>query len=178
MRPIDERPAPGPLTVALPQFIGQGDDATFRGFVADLFAAVSAMQGLRRAIAARHDLGATELAVLLAIWQMGRQGPVGVKAVADHLHIASPHATLEIRRLVKRGLVAKAKDPDDSRAVQLSLTEAGRRLFDELAPTLRTVNDDLFANLSTGDMVSLRVFFVQIVAKCPSLIDALTAEGR
>jgi MarR family transcriptional regulator, organic hydroperoxide resistance regulator len=163
----------GLLTVALPQFIAQGDDLTFREFVADLFAAVAAMQSLRRAISGRHGLGSTELAVLLAVWQLGRQGPVGVRAVAQHLHVAAPHATAEIRGLVKRGLLTKETDPDDTRAVRLTLTKAGQELLSELAPTLRSVNDELFAELSVEEMISLRVFFAQLIAKCPGLIAEL-----
>lgn len=45
------------LTVTIPHFLVQSDDVAFREFIADLFAAASGMQALRRALA---ELGANE----------------------------------------------------------------------------------------------------------------------
>ncbi|MDX8347285.1 MarR family transcriptional regulator [Cognatiyoonia sp. IB215446] len=53
-------------------------------------------------------------------------------ALANRLHVAPTTASSLIARLVKRGLVSRDRDPDDGRAVALSLTEQGRAVADTI----------------------------------------------
>ena len=76
-------------------------DLAFREFIAELFAAAAGMQSLRRAIARSVGLGGAEFAILLAIWRLRRLGPIGIKGLAEHLHVAGPHITDEVSRLVR-----------------------------------------------------------------------------
>lgn len=47
--------------------------------------------------------------------------------IADLLRITGPSATLIIDRLVDKGELVRAEDPDDRRVVRLSLTDAGKK---------------------------------------------------
>jgi len=53
-------------------------------------------------------------------------------ALANRLHVAPTTASSLIARQVKRGLVSRDRDPDDGRAVALSLTEQGRAVADTI----------------------------------------------
>ena len=104
------RPSDTALTVSLAPFLVGGTDLQFREFVADLFAAAAGMQSLRRALAKSVGLSAAEFSVLLATWYLQRQEPVGITAIARHLHVASAHVTAEVGNLVSAGLIKKSQD--------------------------------------------------------------------
>ncbi|MEL6838001.1 MAG: MarR family transcriptional regulator [Pseudomonadota bacterium] len=53
-------------------------------------------------------------------------------ALAHRLHVAPTTASSLIARLVKKGLVSRDRDPEDGRAVALSLTDKGRAAADTI----------------------------------------------
>lgn len=53
-------------------------------------------------------------------------------ALANRLHVAPTTASSLIARLVRRGLISRDRDPDDGRAVALTLTEQGRAMADTI----------------------------------------------
>lgn len=148
-------------------------DLAFREFIAELFAAAAGMQSLRRAIAKSIGLGSAELAVLLGVWRLAPAGPVGIKRLAEHLHVAGPHVTDEAARLVARGYLRKAVDRSDARAVDLRLTARGQRLLTSLAPMLERINLGLFEGMTTADMRRLRALFRQLIARSAGAAGAL-----
>jgi DNA-binding MarR family transcriptional regulator len=152
------------------------DPIEFRGFIADLFAAAASMQSLRKAIARSRGLGGTELAILLSVWHLGQRAPVGIKALAAHLHVAGPNITIEVATLVKKGLLTKVVDERDTRAIVLKLTRAGSSTLTQLSPLLATINDDLFKGLNTAEIRRLRSFFVRLIEAAGRSKDQITAE--
>lgn len=173
-RPATPAPAPaasaaaaatGELTVGFPELLSSGSDASFRDFVADLFAAASGMQAIRRALAKATGLTGSEIAVLLAIRRLSELGPVSVRAIAEHLHVAGPHATTEIAKLVEAGFVTKQEDASDSRAVDIRLSNEGKRRLEKLTPLVRRVNDVLFDGVTSAEMQHVDQFFKRIIAK-------------
>ena len=73
---------------------------------------------------------------------------IRVRDAADRLHVSGAFVTSEANKLLQAGLVAKARDPDDGRAVRLRLTAQGRQRILDLAPQIRAVNDHLFGELT------------------------------
>ena len=63
--------------------------------------------------------------------------------------------TIETGKLAEAGLVIKSRSQSDERVVELSVTEAGFHLLDQLAPVQRKVNDEEFASLSADDFQEL-----------------------
>lgn len=57
--------------------------------------------------------------------------------VADHLGVTPPTASALIDRLVRRRLLVRAGHPEERRRVILTLTRAGRRLFEQARATTR-----------------------------------------
>jgi DNA-binding MarR family transcriptional regulator len=136
--------------------------AEFRGFIADLFAAAAGMQSLRKAIARTRGLGGTQLAILLSLSHLARDGPVGIKGLAEHLHVAGPHITAEVTELLRKDLVAKGIDPRDSRAITLSLSKNGAALLNDLSPVLTAVNKELF-DMDETDLAQTRIFLRRLI---------------
>ncbi len=160
-------PSKSDLTVSLSQFLVKGTDLAFREFVADLFAAASGMQSLRRALARSIQLTAAEFSILLATWYLQKKGKVGITAIAKHLHIASAHVTAEVGKLVQAALLRKSRDPGDTRAVIVKLTKKGEAILVELAPLLRKINDRLFYGMPPADIAAVSRFLKHIIAESP-----------
>src|SRR5215467_2330934 len=148
-------------------------DSEFREFIAELFAAAAGMQALRRAIARSIGLGGAEFAVLLAIWRLERLGPIGIKGLAEHLHVSGPHITDEVTRLVRLGYLQKSPDPADMRALSLKITKHGAQLLASLAPTLDDTNRLLFEGMTAGQMRTQRAFFRRLIERSAICINRL-----
>jgi hypothetical protein len=130
------------LTVSLPEFLVDGSDLQFRGFVADLFAAVAGMQSLRRALANAAEMSAAEFSILLATWNLQAAGRVSVSTIANHLHIASAHV----------------------------VTHAGEAVLNALAPLLRRINDRLFAGNSPQALRAISRFLRHLATESSTSI--------
>ena len=155
------------LTVSLPSFLVDGSDLAFREFIADLFAAASTMQALRRALGHSVRLSAAEFSILLATWCLQKQGNASISAIARHLHIASAHVTAEVGKLVDSSHLKKTRDRSDSRAVVVTLTKRGEAILIELAPLLRAINTKLFSGIAPSEVAVVSRFLKQIVAEAP-----------
>ena len=75
--------------------------------------------------------------------------------LAEALRIAPRSATEVADALQARGLVERASDPTDRRAVVLTPTEEGRRVQAEIAAARAADNRDLFARLDADDRATL-----------------------
>ncbi len=58
-------------------------------------------------------------------------------AVADHLGVARPTASIMVDRLVRQGLVTRTEDPAERRRVALRLTASGARHFQQAREATR-----------------------------------------
>jgi DNA-binding MarR family transcriptional regulator len=102
---------------------------------------------LRTATADRAELSLTAASVL---GRLQRHGPARLTELAAAEGITQPSTTTLVARLVAQGLVERAGDPRDGRAVVLSLTPAGAALLarrretrtDRLAPLLAGLSSD------------------------------------
>jgi len=63
--------------------------------------------------------------------RLATAGPQRVTELAVYESIAQPSATTLVGRLEGQGLVTRGADPDDGRAVRVSVTPAGERLLAE-----------------------------------------------
>lgn len=74
--------------------------------------------------------------------------------------------------LVERGLVLRAVDASDARGVRLSLTRAGRRMYEGLIAAAAERNDALLATLSPTERAQLESALARLNAAARGLIDA------
>jgi DNA-binding MarR family transcriptional regulator len=94
-------------------------------------------------IAGDNELSLTQLRVLGIL----RDRRAGVTALADHLGLEKSTMTGLVGRAEKRGLLRRAPNPDDGRAVDVLLTPAGaelvERLHGQIVRTLAPMTDAL-----------------------------------
>jgi DNA-binding MarR family transcriptional regulator len=90
-----------------------------------------------------------------ALRVIGHHGPTRLGVVADHLRIAPRSATDVVDRLEARGLVERAPDPDDRRAMTVRLTEPGLVALGAVDTSRREGAAQFFGGLSPRERAEL-----------------------
>lgn len=94
---------------------------------------------------AAHSPHGLEWPTYLLLLHLVKHGPQRSKALADLMHSDPSTVSRQASALVDLGLVERATDPVDRRAVQLVATAAGHELFE----SVRTQRAHLFADVLT-----------------------------
>jgi DNA-binding MarR family transcriptional regulator len=76
-------------------------------------------------------------AAYLLLNRLDREGPMGVKALAEAMGIDSSTVTRQVAPLVDTGLVKRTSHPEDGRAVVLALSPRGRSRLDAVRDSRR-----------------------------------------
>lgn len=76
-------------------------------------------------------------AAYLLLNRLDRQGPMGVKALAEGMGIDSSTVTRQVAPLVEAGLVDRTSHPEDGRAVVLALSPRGRQRLEDVRESRR-----------------------------------------
>lgn len=105
-------------------------------------------------------------AVMRALGTLDEYGALRISEFARLDRCSQPAATALIGRLTRTGLATRAKDPDDSRAVVVELTPAGR---DRLATARENLGNSLAARLPDFDPDAL----TRLRADLGDLIEAI-----
>ncbi len=88
-------------------------------------------QALSRIYVERYGLGVPEWRVLVTL---GQFGVMTGKAIGAHSHMHKTKVSRAVAELEKRKLIARRANRADLRESFLSLTAAGRTIYEELAP--------------------------------------------
>jgi DNA-binding MarR family transcriptional regulator len=88
-------------------------------------------QALSRVYARRYSIGVPEWRVLVTL---GQYGVMTAKAIGAHTHMHKTKVSRAVALLEKRRLLARRTNREDMREAFLSLTAAGRTMYEELAP--------------------------------------------
>lgn len=97
------------------------------------------------------DLGTSDYGVLAALGFSGRTRKLSAGELSDRLVQTTGGTTKTIQRLIDRGLVGRATDPDDGRRALIELTAAGQALADRV---LESLAEKVDADLSGLDDVA------------------------
>jgi DNA-binding MarR family transcriptional regulator len=97
-----------------------------------------------------------------ALRVIGHHGPTRLGVVADHLRIAPRSATDVVDRLEARGLVERAPDPADRRAMTVSLTGVGTAVLGEVDKARREGAAEFFGCLSERERASLATILAKL----------------
>jgi DNA-binding MarR family transcriptional regulator len=124
---------------------------------------IELMRAITRALIARvaplaQEQGLT-IAEVTVLWKVHNAGTYRVTALAEHLGLAPSTLTGLLDRLTAKGLLERAADPDDRRAVVMKSTDGLRELMRglmragtrHLEKALRPLPPELFPRL-TADL--------------------------
>lgn len=178
--PEDYRP---PLSVSRPELLIDGSDDRFRDLIYSLFVTGFRFQEIREAFGREVDISGPQYFVLMAVARHhapggNTLGGIGIGGLAEHLHVAAPHVTTEVGKLVDRGLLAKRPNPEDGRRVLVTLTEAGKAILERLAPFRQHINNVLFEGFSHQDFLTLARLLDRFLATTGRALDEVADHER
>ncbi len=90
-----------------------------------------------------------------ALWFIALSGSVPMEAIASHLGIKPPSATALIAALKRKGLVERARDPEDRRVVNVMLTPMAKRHLGAMKRRKDRAFESLVSKLSARDQKEL-----------------------
>jgi DNA-binding MarR family transcriptional regulator len=167
-----------PVTVSRPALLAGGSDAEFRGLIHDLIAYGHKLDACRDAFAAIAGISGAQYEILMLV---SRADGLSVGEVAARLHRSGAFITLEANRLVERGALEKAADPDDGRRVLLRMNSRSLELLERLAPYQRRINDVLFEFVDAKRFRELRALAAQLVGcgdRAVAMLELLLREAQ
>ena len=111
---------------------------------------------LVRRLDADGELSAAQLSMLKMLLDAGpAAGGVRVGEIARNLGVKVPSATEQIIKLERAGLARREPDPDDSRAVRVTLTDAGLAAVASANERRNAVMAGVLSSLSDEDRAVL-----------------------
>ena len=130
-------------------------------------------QALSSIYAERYHIGVPEWRVLVTL---GQYGTMTAKAVGEHSHMHKTKVSRAVALLERRKLVTRRANRADMREAFLSLTPAGRAIYEELAPTALEFVDRLGKDISAADRTVFERVLTQLIERGGAL--AGEASGR
>jgi DNA-binding MarR family transcriptional regulator len=174
-RPRKKNP---PLTASRPALLARGSDDEFRGLIHDLIAYGHKLDACRDAFAAIAGISGAQYEILMLV---SRADGLSVGEVAARLHRSGAFITIEANRLVERGVLDKAPDPQDGRRVLLKNTPKGFELLERMAPYQRRINDVLFGFVDAKRFRKLRALAAELVGqgdRAVAMLEPLMREAE
>lgn len=104
------------------------------------------------------------LVAVIAEGQAMTQQALGTKTQMDKVTVSRAAIAL-----ATRGLVERRPNPDDQRSHLLTLTEAGRALYDNVAPKALELEARLFAGFSSDEIAQFTAMLHRIEAAADNL---------
>ncbi|MDQ3235239.1 MAG: MarR family transcriptional regulator [Pseudobdellovibrionaceae bacterium] len=92
-----------------------------------------------------YDVSVTQCSALEVIIE---KGPLRLQALAEQLMLDKSTTSRVIETLVRKNYVKKSADPEDSRAVLIEATAAGRKLYKKIHSELVDEQKEMIADLS------------------------------
>jgi len=167
------------LTITRPEFLTNGSDAIFRGFIYSLLISSVQMEKLRDQIGDLIGLNGIQYHILTVISERADKGTVTVGDVARILQAGSSHVTMETGKLVKQDLIKKTANPEDRRSILLSLTSRGRKKISSLTSSRQEINNTIFEGYSKEEFESFRLLIKKMVgttSRAISVANKIKAE--
>ena len=127
-------------------------------------------QALSGIYAERYRIGVPEWRVLVTL---GQYGVMTGKAIGAHSHMHKTKVSRAVAHLERRKLVTRRANRADMREAFLSLTPAGRAIYQDLAPIAR----EFVARLAKDITASDRAVFERVLTRLIERGAALASES-
>ena len=167
-----------PVSVSRPACLDGGRDDRLRALLHALFVTAARFESVRGAFGRRIGASGPQYSILAAIAERQKDVGVGIRALADHLHVAPSHITTEVNKLVSLGLVEKRANPADGRGVLVRVGRAGEAALDRLGAFRREINDILFDRIERGEFQALARLFDLFLVNTERALDRIGLEER
>jgi DNA-binding MarR family transcriptional regulator len=99
---------------------------------------------------------------MFVMGSLKRHGLLSMSDIGKCLAMPKPHVTLIIDRLIEEQYVERQNDPNDRRIINVSITEKGIQIFDEIKATLVENMKIKLLNLTEEEQEILAVASLQV----------------
>ncbi|ACL75961.1 MarR family winged helix-turn-helix transcriptional regulator [Ruminiclostridium cellulolyticum] len=82
-----------------------------------------------------------------AITEIGRACNISLNELAEKLNVDNSTMSRNVNNIVNKGLANRELDPNDRRYVTISLTENGKKMFDEIELTMNNYFKKVYENI-------------------------------
>src|SRR5262249_6173566 len=168
---------PPPRTTVMPSRTGESTPdnghkrnaplhlATFLPYRLNVAASL-ASQALSRVYADRYKFGVPEWRVLVTL---GEFSSMTGKAIGMHSYMHKTKVSRAVALLERRKLVTRKANHDDMRESFLSLTPAGRTIYDDLAPSALNFVEQIIETVAPADRPALHRALERIIERATDL---------
>lgn len=111
----------------------------------------SLAHSLKRRINTGYRRAGMSMARLQVLHVLAEYGAIRIGELSEHLDVAARTMTSTVDGLARDGLVERTPDPDDGRAVLVTMTDKGARVFAEATEIRNEYFDEIFALLDPAD---------------------------
>ncbi|GAA5236677.1 MarR family transcriptional regulator [Verticiella sediminum] len=116
--------------------------------------------GLQRTYSLRFGLNVSQWRMLAAAAQLE---PTSVTELTDYSGMDKVTVSRAVRELVDRELLARILNENDRRRATITLTEAGRSLYEQIAPEATAYEQELLSVLDGKELAALHGFLDRLL---------------
>jgi len=109
---------------------------------------------------------------------LAARGALSPSALADEARLDRPRTSRAIGGLVAKGLPARVALPNDARQARVALTDAGRRLHDEVFPQVAALNQAVLEAVDDAAVRQLDRLLRQLTAQARTINDQRVQDVR
>jgi DNA-binding MarR family transcriptional regulator len=128
---------------------GSTADDPYLPIIADFRAAMTALKCASSERLLRVGISMAQLHIL---YTLQRTGEMPMSRLADVLNVSLSNATGLIDRIEERGFVERTRVPEDRRIVLIRVTDAGRRMLDEVDAISTELLRSVFARIGRSQL--------------------------
>jgi len=118
-----------------------------------------------------HGITRREWAVVAQLYENGSLPP---SVLAERMHRDRARTSRVLTALIKKQLVLRTVTPGDRRGARVELTPAGRRLYDDLMPSIQAINGQILSALQADEVVQFDDVLARLQLRAQSLVVELS----
>lgn len=134
-----------PLTASNPSLLVDESDQVLRRLTLGFAVLGWLLSDIRTSFGKLIHLSPFQYVALQAIARLEHEEPWTTRILATHFRVTNAYISMELRPLLKQGLLNSESSPDDKRIKFLSITAEGLELLRTLSPVQQKVNDCLYS---------------------------------
>lgn len=122
-----------------------------------------ARRRLKQAVLSRVDRRRLSVQQFWMLVALAEHPGVPQARIAERMHADAPTVSRTLAGLVERRLVRVDLDPSDRRRTRISLTAAGRRTADELAPLAVEIRAAVIDGMTPDEIAAVRKGLLRVI---------------
>jgi DNA-binding MarR family transcriptional regulator len=112
------------------------------------------------------------------LFLLSKHGPAPMSRIAEWLGVGLPTASGAVERVERHGLVARQHRLDDRRVVECQLTDAGRRLIDQISGSRVEILQRIFRVLTDDELSQMSQLITTMVARLGAEAAAVSTPNK